>query len=281
MSFYPQPFKYQCGPFALKYALVMLGRFESEKIIAKKAGSNWWYGTDEIGLEKAAKYFGCKMKYFRRETGADAIKALTQHLRKGYPCILGVDDWGHWITVVNWQQGKFVVIDSGSDKVIGIKSANQISRRWKYDDPDSSYFRSYDGYAVIPNFKTLTKAKFTLIKARYVMNKRNRELARNWDTYFNDLTAICRPLTSISYYTISFNEFLRRHEKMIIEQVAYWHGSPNYTELKKILSNMKFVAGVYNLVIYEDDKKRAIVDLTSLLMMYVCGKYGMHKIYSS
>jgi len=68
---------------------------------------------------------------------------------------------------------------------------------------------------------------------------------------------------------------------MIIEQVAYWHGSPNYTELKKILSNMKFVAEVYNLVIYEDDKKRAIVDLTSLLMMYVCGKYGMYKIYSS
>ncbi len=54
MSFYPQPHRYQCGPFALKYALVMLGRFESEKSIAKKAGSNWWYGTDEIGLARAA-----------------------------------------------------------------------------------------------------------------------------------------------------------------------------------------------------------------------------------
>ena len=27
MSFYPQPNKWQCGPFALKYALVMLGVF--------------------------------------------------------------------------------------------------------------------------------------------------------------------------------------------------------------------------------------------------------------
>ena len=93
MSFYPQPNKYQCGPFALKYALVMLGKFESERSIAKKAGSNWWNGTDEIGLAKAAKNFNCKMKYFRRETGADSIKSLTQHLRKGYPCILSVDDW--------------------------------------------------------------------------------------------------------------------------------------------------------------------------------------------
>ena len=276
MSFYPQPFKYQCGPFALKYALVMLGRFESENFIAKKAGSNWWYGTDEIGLEKAAKHFNCRMKYFRRETGPDAIKALTQHLRKGYPCILSVDDWGHWITVVNWQQGKFVVVDSSLDKVVTIYSANQISRRWKYIE---NSFRSYDGYALIPNFKVITKAKLTLTKARYVMNKRNRELARNWDTYFNDLTAICRPLTSLSVYTISFGEFLRRNEKIIVEQVAYWHGSPNYSELKKVLNSMKFVAEVYNLVIYEEDRKKALVDLSILLMMYTCGKYGMHKIF--
>ena len=276
MSFYPQPFKYQCGPFALKYALVMLGRFESENFIAKKAGSNWWYGTDEIGLERAAKHFNCRMKYFRRETGPDAIKALTQHLRKGYPCILSVDDWGHWITVVNWQQGKYVVVDSSLDRVITINSANQISRRWKYIE---NSFRSYDGYALIPNFKVITKAKLTLAKARYVMSKRNRDLARNWDTYFNDLTAICRPMTSLSVYTISFAEFLRRHEKMLVEQVAYWHGSPNYSELRKVLNSMKFVAEVYNLVIYEEDRKKALVDLTSLLMMYTCGKYGMHKIF--
>ena len=219
------------------------------------------------------------MKYFRRETATDAAKALTQHLRKGYPCILSVDDWEHWITVINWQQGKFVAIDSSLDNVITIYSANRITRRWKYIDPDNS-FRSYDGYAVIPDFKTLTKAKFTLAKAKYVMNKRNRELARNWDTYFNDLIAICRPLTSLSVYTISFGEFLRRNEKLLIEQVTYWHGSPSYNELKKILNNLKFVAEVYNLVIHEEDSKKALIDLTSLLMMYTCGKYGMNKIYT-
>jgi len=278
MSFYPQPFKYQCGPFALKYALIMLGIFKSEKLIAKIAGSTWWHGTDEIGLEKAAKYFNCRMKYFRRETGTDAVKALTQHLRKGYPCILSVDDWGHWITIVNWQQGKFVVIDSSPDNVITINSANQITRRWKYIDPDNS-FRSYDGYALIPKFRIATKAKFTLANARFVMNKRNSELAKHWDTYFTDLMAICRPLNSHSIYTISFGEFLRRNEKLIIDQVSYWHGSPTLSELKRILNNFKFVADIYNLIIHEEDKKKAIVDVTSLLMMYSCGKYGMNKIY--
>ena len=37
MSFYPQPYKYQCGPFALKYALVMLGNLKVKmKLVLKQ-----------------------------------------------------------------------------------------------------------------------------------------------------------------------------------------------------------------------------------------------------
>jgi hypothetical protein len=279
MSFYPQPNKYQCGPFAFKYALVMLGVFASEKSIAKKAGSTWWAGTDEIGLSRAAKYYNCRLKYFRRETGNDAVKALLQQLKKGFPCILSVDNWEHWLTVINWQQGKFILIDSSKDRVINIYSARQLARRWKYLDPDDEFI-SYDGYALIPNFKTKTRAKFTLAKAKYVMHAKNNELAKHWDTYFNDLISICKPRTATSIHTISFGEFLRRYEKMIIQEVAYWHGNPSYGELKKIIEKMEFIANVYNLVIYIDEHKKALVDITSLLMMYACGKYGMDEIYS-
>ncbi|NUM62463.1 MAG: hypothetical protein HUU44_10000, partial [Ignavibacteriaceae bacterium] len=273
MSFYPQPNKYQCGPFALKYALVMLGIFTSEKSIARKAGSSWWHGTDELGLEEAAKYYDCRFKYFRREVGQDAIKVLIQHLKRGFPCILSVDNWGHWITVINWQQGKFILMDSSKDKVIRIYSTKQLLSRWKFIDPDDE-FKSFDGYALIPNFKPRTRAKFTLAKARYVMQKKNSELAKHWDTYFNDLISICKPRTATSIHTISFGEFLRRYEKMIIEEVVYWHGIPTYNELRKIVDKMKFIADVYNLIIYIDEHKKALVDITSLLMMYACGKYG-------
>ena len=279
MSFYPQPNKYQCGPFAFKYALVMLGVFASEKSIAKRAGSTWWAGTDEIGLARAAKYYNCRLKYFRRETGSDAVKALHKQLKKGYPCILSVDNWEHWLTVINWQQGKFILIDSVKDRVINIYSTRQLVRRWKYLDPDDDFI-SYDGYALIPNFKIKTRAKFTLSKARYVMQAKNKELAKHWDTYFNDLISICKPRTATSIHTISFGEFLRRYEKMIIQEVAYWHGNPSHSELKKIIEKMEFIANVYNLVIYIDEHKKALVDITSLLMMYACGKYGMDEIYS-
>lgn len=279
MSFYPQPNKYQCGPFALKYALVMLGVFASEKSLARKAGSTWWYGTDEIGLEEAAEFYNCRFKYFRREIGLDAIKVLIQHLKRGFPCILSVDNWGHWLTVINWQQGKFILIDSSVPKVINIYTAKQLINRWKYIDTDDG-FKSFDGYALIPNFKPRTRAKFTLAKARYVMQKKNSDLAKHWDTYFNDLISICKPRTATSIHTISFGEFLRRYEKMIIHEVEYWHGVPTYNELRKIVDKMKFIADVYNLVIYIEEHKKALVDITSLLMMYACGKYGMEKIYS-
>jgi hypothetical protein len=278
MSFYPQPYKYQCGPFALKYGLVMLGRFENEKTIGKRAGSTWWYGTDEIGLAKAAKTFDCKMKYFRRETPDEAIKVLSRHLKRGWPCILSVDKWEHWISIVKVQQGKFIVFDSILDKVIAIYGARQLAIRWKYVDEDSGEI-SYDGYALIPNTKPATKPNFTLEKVKYVRRKRNKRLAVKWDTYFNDLISICRPRYPNSRSVISFNEFLRRNEKMLVEQIAYWHGNPTYSELEKLLHDLQFMAEVYDLVIHSEDQKKALVDLTSILMMYACGKYGMDPIY--
>ena len=72
MSFYPQPNSYQCGPFALKYALVMLGIFKNEDEIGIAAGSTWWGGTDEIGLAKAARKYNVKMKYLQSSNPDDA-----------------------------------------------------------------------------------------------------------------------------------------------------------------------------------------------------------------
>ena len=57
MGLYPQPNKWQCGPFALKHALIMLGKFVNEKRVAEIAGTTWWYGTDELQLAKAARAY--------------------------------------------------------------------------------------------------------------------------------------------------------------------------------------------------------------------------------
>ncbi len=39
------------------------------------------------------------------------------------------------------------------------------------------------------------------------------------------------------------------------------------------------MADVYDLVLHADEQKKVLIDLTSILMMYACGKYGMDEIY--
>ncbi|MEI7811542.1 MAG: cysteine peptidase family C39 domain-containing protein [Ignavibacteria bacterium] len=276
MSFYPQPNKYSCGPFALKYALVMLGIFRHEKEIAEVAGSNWWSGTDEIGLARAAKKFNCKMNYFHSEDPDKAFALLDGQLDKGLPCILSVNNWEHWLTVLGCQHDKYIIVDSGLERVIAILNPSKLLKRWKYQDEKDL---SFDGYSIQPGSKVATKAVFTLEKARIVMYKRNEPLAKKWDTYFNDLIYICRPRNSNDINFIPVNDFLKHYGKMLIKRVSFWHGAPGVKELNRILKNMQFVAEVYDLVIYKEDENRALVDMTSLLMMYTCGKYGMQPIY--
>lgn len=278
MSFYPQPNVYQCGPFALKHALVMLGVFKNEDEIGITAGSTWWAGTDEMGLAKAAKKYNCKMKYFQSSNPDDARRALNKELQKGFPCILSVKNWEHWLTVINYTRGRYVVIDSEDERVISINTPQQILRAWRYKDPDEGIV-SYDGYALHPNFKVFTRAKFKLDHAKKLMYKDNEELAIKWDQYFNDLMNACRPRTKLTTNFITFSEFLRRNEKNLVTRVANWHGMPSYSEITKILYNMKFVAEVYDLIIPNDLEKRALIDISSLLMMYSCGKYGMDPLY--
>ena len=61
MGFTPQPNLWQCGPFALKHALIMLGISVDEREISRIAGTNKWSGTDERQLARAARKFGCEL----------------------------------------------------------------------------------------------------------------------------------------------------------------------------------------------------------------------------
>lgn len=276
MSFYPQPNSYQCGPFALKHALVMLGIFRNENNIGIISGSTWWNGTDEIGLARAARRYNCKMKHFSSEYPEEARKLLNKQLLKKCPCILSVNNWEHWVTVVNYTKGKYIIIDSGKDKVIAIWTRNQLLKNWRYRDEDET---SYDAYSIVPKFKVRTRANFKLDHAKKVMFEKNHNLAVKWDLYFNDLISITKPRTKQIYNYITFQEFLRRHESILVKKVADWHGMPSYAEIDKILQDMKFIASVYDLIIPISEEKKVLIDLTSLLMMYACGKYGMDKIY--
>jgi len=275
MSFYKQPLTYQCGPFALKYALVMLGKMEDEKEIERHAGSTWWSGTTEIGLAKAAKHYDCDfVEIAPLGNKTTALKRLRNFVSGNVvPAVLCVDKWSHWIAVVKYESGKYICVDSGKTKVIIVISEAELVRRWRYVEDKKEYF---SGYGIFPNFRVKTRAKFSIDIVKKLMSDKYETLATGWDNYYKVLTEIARSRNPMAEYTITFREFLRRNERSIVELVADWNGNIEYKELHDIFRNFLFLANVYDMVIHLNDEKTAIINFTCVLMMYATHYYDSY-----
>ena len=285
MGLYPQPNKWQCGPFALKHALIMLGKIVNENEVSRIAGTHWWAGTDEIKLARAAKAYDCEMNVIRRKNSLKAKRELLLALKKGYPALLCVDGWNHWITVVGAERGRFIFIDSREAPVVCVDTWRALKKRWAYreiDEDDPTQMKTlYDLHPVIPHFRARSKAHFSLKRAYYLRRPENKSFATHWDEYFTDLSSICTPRTPRSEKVFPMGELLRRHGSMIRTQIAFWHGTVKREHVARILRNLKFVADTYDLVVREEDEKRAIAAITANLAFWAASKYGVNEVYGN
>jgi hypothetical protein len=283
MGISPQPNTWQCGPFALKHALITLGIFAEEGTITRIAGTRSDSGTDEKQLALAAQSYHCDLPMIRRHLPEKARSELLSYLRRGIPALLCLYDWSHWVAIVKAERGQFIVLDSEDKAVLTILSWGELKSRWVYhlkDEIDREHREAvYDLHPVIPRGRIQTKARFSLARARYLRRSQHRTLSRLWDQYLVDLMAIAKPKTSLSRNVFSLGEFFRRHDKMILEQVDYWHGYVVRSEAARVLQNLHFVADTYGLVIHEEDEKRAIAGITSILTLWAAGKYGSSPVY--
>jgi hypothetical protein len=280
MGFSPQTDRWQCGPFALKHALIMLGILADEKAIAKLAGTNPSSGTNEVQLGRAARKYSCDLLLERKEDPAEARRVLIDYLRQGLPCLVCISEWSHWITIVKEEKGRFIVLDSYDEAVLEVLTSKQLEACWVYHmDDDEQTKTLYDFHPVVPLFRAQTRARVSLARARFLRRPENRDFARQWDKYVEDLLAICRPRTPLSSNVLSLGEFLRRHGGMVVDQVAFWHGWVERRRAAKVLENLHFVADTYGLVIHEEDEKRAIAGIASLLTLWAGGRYGVTPVY--
>jgi hypothetical protein len=160
-----------------------------------------------------------------------------------------------------------------------------LKNRWKFEEPDpddpTQKITLYDLHPVIPKFRVRTKAHFALKHARYLRRPENRVFATCWDEYFNDLCSICTPRTPLSANVFPLGELLRRHGTMISNQVVYWHGGVSDKQLRRILRNLKFVADTYDLVVRNEDEKRAITAITANLTLWAASKGGVDPVYGN
>ncbi len=284
MGIYPQPNLWQCGPFALKHALIMLGIFLDEKRIARVAGSSPSSGTNEYQLRRAAHHFDCAFPVLRREEPERARRALSAYLRRGVPCLICINEWAHWVTVVKYERGSFIVLDSRDRAVLTIWTWPQLRRRWGYHLADEDHPRGrrilFDFHPVLPQYRVQARAKLSLARAEFLREPRNRALVRRWDEYVTDLLALARVRTPLSENVLSMGEFLRRHEGLILEQVDFWHGSLDRDQAATILKHLHFVADTFGMVIHEREQKRVIAGLTAILTLWAANRFGVRPVYA-
>jgi hypothetical protein len=284
VGFYPQPNDFSCGPFALKHALVALGRLASEDEISSVARPHWWSGTDELRLARAARAFDCDLTQLRRRDPERARRALIEFLRRPVPVILCVDDWGHWITVVRYEGARFVVVDSLLDPVLNVLSWPQLRRRWNYYDTDYDAEDPpvvFDLMPVEPRFRVTIKADFSVSRVQFLRRPENHDLALHWDEYLADLLEICRPRSTRLLGALSMAEFLRRNQELIQSRVVYWHGGVEKDEVARLLRNFRFVAETYGLVIPAAAARRALTDMAILVSLWTAAARGIDEMYGS
>ena len=284
MGFHKQPNDWTCGPFALKHALIALGKMVDGERLKKLAGTHWWSGTDEIGLARAARANGCDLRFERRRSPDPARRALAAELQRGTPVLLCVDDWEHWITVVGRERSGLVIIDSNLDPVLQIVTWPTLLRRWRYLDYDYDADEPpalFDMYAIEARFRVAMRADFSEARVRFLRRAGNRELAEQWDIYLEDLLDICRPPTTRSHERLSMPEFLRRHQDMLLDRVIYWHGDIERRALVKLLRNFRFVAETYGLVIPAVQARQAIADFAILTTMWAVATRGVGDMYGT
>ena len=283
-GFYPQPNEYTCGPFALKHALLALGRMVDVSQISATAKTHWWSGTNEIQLARAARHFECDLELDRRTDAELARKALTKHLREQVPVLLCVDEWSHWITVVRAQDSAFVVVDSTDEPLLSVKTWPQLRKWWGYHDTD--YVKEnppilYDLMAVIPRFRSAVKADFSTERVKFLRRQENQRLAHHWNEYLEDLLEICRPSTHRIAEPLSMGEFLRRHQELLVTRVVYWHGDIKREEVLRVLRDMRFVSETYGLVVPASMSRRALSDLAILITLWACAERGISGMFGA
>ncbi len=263
----------------------MLGKIVDEREVSRIAGTHWWSGTDEIKLDRAAKKYGTNLKLVRRKDATKAKRELLRALKQGYPALLCVDSWNHWVTIVGAERGKFIYVDSRKDPVVRIDSWRALRRRWVYNERDeddpTNIEMLYDLHIVVPRFRLRTKARFSLKRARYLRRHENKSFASHWDEYFTDLTRICTPRTPLSASVFPMGELLRRHGAMIRTQVVYWHGFVKPAQVDRLLKHYRFIADTYDLVVRRKDEKRAVIALTANLTLWAASKFGVDEVYGN
>jgi len=265
MAFEQQHKEYSCGAAALRYALTFLGKSVEEKDLRKASQTTFW-GTDEGGIAKAARRYGCEAVLRNYRRFQPAFRSLMRYAQSGQPCILCVDKWMHWVAVAGANRNGVALFDPKALEVAGLVKPESLRRRW-------AHFRQEDGETDPHFFFIAVRPRVRRRHPRGIVDnelveglRRREDLREGWDRYLVDLLSVFgrrrAPRAANGYPAW---RFLTRAAPMVIETVSSFDGEVSRRFYRTELRNLAVVARAYGMQMRPRDERRALVGLACIL----------------
>lgn len=126
-----------CGPAALTNALEVFGKRVNQDDIVKLSGTkNITEGLSMNQICRAAKKLGFYATPKKTRDFRTAWDYLTNDMFFwGFPNILCVDNWSHWVTAVGGigvNCNKVLVADAADEEYVRYYSYTELEKRWNY-----------------------------------------------------------------------------------------------------------------------------------------------------
>lgn len=258
MSFYPQPNSYECGPFALKHALGIMGVFANERFLGALAGSTT-DGTDERQLARAAARLGYALPTVRVTDAAAARTALENELDRGRPVLACVDQWQHWIAIVARDGDGFVILDSAERAVFRVLEWRDLRDRWGYRvEAGRGSRRLFDLNPLVPRRRRHARARLNASRVKYLRN-RGGILIRDWSVYardFLDLGALARGVED-DPAVLPVTRLLGRNRDLLLDRVD-GRGPSHREATGRVLDRIMFIADAYDVRVLPKHRPDAV-----------------------
>ena len=130
----PQRNKWACGPWALRYCFMKWGLDVDPYKLAKLCRSTR-SGTDERKMELGAYMLGARYRTIDVESATEAKRQIDRLLRRGWPLVLSVEKWGHWVACLHHSARGYLIFDSNRPgPVIQLWTWHKLKKRLKHVD---------------------------------------------------------------------------------------------------------------------------------------------------
>jgi len=126
MKYHKQETNFSCGASAIRNVFKAFGVSLTEKYLRKLLGTDS-KGTDEFSLLMIGEDYGFKTKEVKSKSIEVFKRKVIKDLKDGYKLILAVDNYSHWIAVMEYKDRRIEIIDSRYHDDLGKKIKQYVT----------------------------------------------------------------------------------------------------------------------------------------------------------